>query len=295
MKRFLTFLLVWTVLPAAASDASLDPSRVRWTRLEFVAKKFFLSARTEVSLDLVPAAEAAARWVPSEEEEGLRPASAELVRITIGSFLLGKEDWETLWNDPGDLTAFGRFKERRGKKAYQKDARFGPGGVFVLRKAPVDDSEREKPSTGWTKVEKFFYPRPEGSVCRVVTESSALFYLVSAADLAAGESWEVCIFSGKKGTFPVRIEAGELKRLEVAYLERRPGQEAVERKGMVDVRRITVRPVGGGGEDELELLGLEGEVTLFLEEGSRIPVRLEGRLSSVGHVAVRLTAVELRP
>jgi len=296
MRHFLALALACTVpVLAVAADASLDPSRVQWTRLEFVAKKFFISARTEVSMDLVPASEAASHWVRSEEEEGLRPASEELVRITIGSFVLGKEDWDTLWHDPRDLTAFGRFKERRGKKAYQKRARFGRGGVFVLRQAPIDGTEREKPSDGWTKVEKFFYPRPVGSACRVVTESSALFYLVSAVELDAGESREVCIFSGKKGTFPVRMEAGKLERLEVAYLERRPGQQAAERKGVVDVRRITVRPVGGEDGEELELLGLEGEITLFLEETSRIPVRLEGSLSGVGHVAVRLTAVDLRP
>lgn len=297
MRHFPAMVLVWTVLPtvAAAGDAPLDPSRVQWERLEFVAKKFFLSARSEVSMDLVPASEAAAQWVRSEEEEGLRPASPELVRITVGSFVLGKEDWETLWSDPRDLTAFGRFKERRGKRGYQKRARFGRGGVFVLRQAPIDDSERGRPSDRWTKVEKFFYPRPVGSTCRVVTESSALFYLVSAAELGAGESREVCIFSGKQGTFPVRITAGELEKMDVAYLERRPGKEAVERKGEVAVRRITVRPVGEGNEEELELLGLEGEVTLFLEEGSRVPVRLEGRLSGVGRVAVRLSAVDFRP
>ena len=295
MRHFLAAALVLTLPFAVAAgdgDSPLDPSRVQWTRLEFVAKKLFLTARTEVALERLPAAEAEAAWIESEEGEGLRPASAEVVKVTIGSRVLGREDRITLWHDPRDLTAFERFKERYGKKAYRKNSRFVSGGVFVFRQAPIDGSEREKPFAEWTKVEKSFLEHPAGLGCGVVTEASALFYLVSAAELGAGESRRVCVLS-KKRVFPVKVEAGELERLEVSYEVRRPGEEAKRRTGTIDVRRITMRPVAEEDQEELKLLGLEGEVTLFLEEGSGVPVRLEGRLSGAGHVTVRLTAVEL--
>lgn len=274
--------------PPAVGEGPFDVGNLRWKRLELRARKFFLSARSVVRLETVPAAEAAAEWIQSPRGRAVLPAGPNVLAVTIESSGVGGEATESVWFNPSYADALQRLKMRHGgSKAYRKAIRFTDQGAFQLRTAPRNGAEADRPFTKWKKIEKSFFPRPEGAGCPTVSEPSVLFYMLSAR--TADESQSVCVLSGEQ-MVPLSIETVGTERVAVDYEEARAG--ALERRtGEVEALRVAIRPLAGG--DDFELLGLDGDVEIWIEKASRVPVEVRGRISGVGGVKIKLTAVEL--
>jgi hypothetical protein len=72
----------------------------------------------------------------------------------------------------------------------------------------------------------------------------------------------------------------------------------VQRSGKVQALRLSLKglPVPGGktGDDDLELLGLRGQLELLLDPETRAPLQLSGTVKVVGSVTLRLAAVRPR-
>ena len=120
-----------------------------------------------------------------------------------------------------------------------------------------------------------------------------LFYLASAGDLAAGRPVEVCVFT-RKALSRVELRVEATAELAVDYSERSP-RGARRRRGDIEALKLSIkaRPVAADSGEEFELLGLKGDVELYLDPATRIPVQVSGRLPGLGRVHVKLTEVEL--
>jgi hypothetical protein len=291
--RLATVVLpAWLLALAASAGAgdAYDPRRVVWTRLELEAHKLFLSARSQVRLRSVPAVEAAGEWIESPHGAGILPHGPRVFEVRIDTAMMGRESTDSVWFDPRHVDAFQRIKVRLGKKGYRKVIRYSDEGTFVRRTAPTDHREARRPFADWSKLETFFYPHPEGDGCRHVTEPSVLFYLLAAdPDLAAAgrEKRRVCVYSGDT-VIPLAIAVEGTEKLAVDYVD--PAVEAVPGGREVDVWRVALRPFSADGD--FELLGLDGDVEVLIEQISRLPVEVRGRISGLGRVAVKLKAVE---
>ena len=278
--------------PRRLEVGDLDPARVPWTRLRFEARKLFLKATTEVRFATAPRRDLEGQLIDSPRSAASEPRGARIARLELDSSLAGRRSEVDVWFDPGEVFALQRRKLRHGKKAYQKTYRFTDDGVFSRRRSPRSSAEGERPPGGWSRVEETFYAHPgKRRDCPAIIEPAMLFYLVAVADLAPREPLSICAFSNKvlsrlelrpTGSVPLRVDYAEIS-----------AGGRTRRKGEIEAQRIAVsaRPLDHAEED-FELLGLEGDVELFVHRG--VPVEVGGRIPGFGRVKVRLAEAELR-
>jgi hypothetical protein len=274
-------------------QGGLDPSRVGWRRLEFSASKFGLTTTSWVTFELVPAAEAAEQLIAAAEGgRALAPAGDSTGLLGIGSQLFSRRTDGRLLFDPADGTALQRVQHESGKRDRYKVYRFTEEGVYTVWRYP-EDGEAELLPQRWSDrrdaVDAYPQPLPD-----LVTEPSSLFYLVSAGDLErVGDRLEVLAFS-KHQVYRVSATVEAVERIEVDYVEEGPGgQRRV--KGTTDALRIALAANSRTGDGEpLNLIGLEGDVNLYLERRHRAPVLVTGKVKVVGRVNVRLQRLVVR-
>lgn len=279
------------MIPTAdAHELSLQP--VPWTRLEYAAHKLFLKGRSEIRLESVPSSRLAGELIESPEGSALGPRGSRAGRLELRSAFAGRESRSRVWFDPDTVNAFQRLKERPGKDPYRKTYRYAREGVYEHRCAPGDASEKGRPWEQWSQIEETFHAHPSGHRrCSTVIEPALLFYLVSAVDLSA--AFEVCAFTDR-ALHRVQIRPAGSESLAIDYVERSPSGEN-RRQRQIEARRFAVsaQPLAGGASD-FELLGLQGDVEIYLDPDTRVPVRIAGRVPKLGRLEVELTAVDLR-
>jgi hypothetical protein len=87
-----------------------------------------------------------------------------------------------------------------------------------------------------------------------------------------------------------------LERLQVSYVAK---LEDVENRvnNEIDAVRILVTAragdVAGGPLEPFEVLKLRGDIEIFLDETSRLPVRIRGNVPDLGDIDLRLTEATL--
>lgn len=268
--------------PTVATTPDPKPA---WSALRFTARKLFFESTTEIRLErVVPETLGGVLVEPAEGEAGLRPTGSPVALMTVDSRFASRHDESSLWFELETGRALQRFKIRHGKKAYRKKYRFAAGGVHVRRIAPLE-GEVSQPHERWSKIEDRFYRHGEEG-CAVVLEPTVLLYLLAEAPPAPGEPLELCTFSGKM-LQRVVVENKGSQTVEVDYGTYLPGNDQPARhRGRQDLLRLELRPAGEG--DELELLGLEGAIEVYVDPRQRLPVRVEGRLDFFGRVSVVL-------
>lgn len=280
-------LTIAMVLPGApptlAHGNEGDTPTLPWTHLRFSAKKLFWTAETRIDLEPADPSSLATTLIAAPGSDAL-PAPPPVLQLSVASAFAGRRDHATLWFDPETGRAFQRRKVREGKKAYTKTYRFTREGVFSHRRSPTDD-ERDRPSSDWSNLDTRTFPhRPDR--CAVVTEPTALLHRVSLADLELGDRVDLCAFSNKQ-TQRLVLRVEEALQLEVDHQLSSPGTTPRQRRETIEVLRLRIGPADEAAEG-FELLGLEGEVDLYVDRRYRLPVRLEGRLGSLGRLRVDL-------
>ena len=290
-------ILALTCAFAITSDAggeapSFDAQRVRWQHLEYRATKLLISATTTIDLRAVSGDEARAGLLAAERPGATAQEPGErTLEIRLESSVLGRKSIEKLWFDPHAATTLQRYKLRHGSKAYDKTQRFTDLGVLSRRRSPADDSEaRALPGAGWSKVRETWYAAPpEARGCALLADPTLLFYLFSAHDWSAGRALRLCVFSNKSFS-RLQVRPAGQQNLAVDYLD-----TGTRKQGDLEALRVELRSQSLGTDGRaFELMGLEGDVDLFLDPATGIPVEIRGRMSKLGSVEVRLAVVRRR-
>ena len=271
-------------LPVAAAG-----SEPPWQRLEFRAKKLFLSADAAVEFD-------ASAALPADDGCAGRPAlPASAARIRIESSMLGRRSQSSLWFDPESLKAHIRVQEERGSRNRYKRYTFCHGSVEAERATP-NAGEAELPVGEWTHRYPLVHDVPAG-LTAPLSEPSVLLHLVGRLAALEGEpgavaSRTVPVFSNRR-VLAVRIDRDPKPVPAVPGFEVTGGPAPEE----LTLVRFTLTPVAVGAEgkaEDFELLGLEGAIEILAARELQLPVSISGRLPPAGRVTVRLRHVELR-
>lgn len=275
-------LLVVLAWPAAAADPP-------WQRLEFQAKKLFLSADAAVEFD------SATQLPPDERCEGKPHMPGSAARIRIESTMFGRRSESSLWFDPDSLAAHLRVQEERGSRNRYKRYTFCHGSVEAERATP-NPGEAGLPVAEWTHRYPLHHPVPPG-LKAPLSEPSALLHLVGRlAALPTGTgvemSWTVPMFSNRR-VLAVRIERDPETLTAPSSFSVAGGQAPAQ---LTLVRFAMTPEVYGpeGSAQDFELLGLEGAIEIVAAKELQVPVSISGRLPPAGRVTVRLRHVELR-
>ena len=294
--RHLTFAPLLLLAADVSAQQPYDPEGVAWSRLEFEATKFFITATSSVNLDSRPSAEAASElFAPAQGEPVLAPRGPATSRIDIRTRVLGRDSKVRFWFEPGDARALERSElSRSSKRRRLKIYRYARPGVHAHTVRP-DEDEEAKPHDDWTRVADRYIPFPEDLNGAVVTEPAALLYAVPAGALnKPGDELVVHVFSRRRVT-PVDVRVEERKRLQVSYVETSStGDRTVEEE--VETLRVTLRPrldEDAGSDAGIRLLGLEGDIDLYLEPRTRTPLLVTGKIKVAGTVRLWLRRVVL--
>lgn len=275
-------ILVALAWPAAAAEPP-------WQRLEFEARKLFLSASAAVEFE--PAAE-----LPVDERcEGKPAMPGSAARIRIESTMFGRRSESSLWFDPGSLKAHLRVQEERGSRNRYKRYTFCDGSVEAERATP-NPGEAGLPVAEWTHRYPLHHPVSQGLEAPL-SEPSALLHLVGRlASLPSGAGaetrWTVPMFSNQR-VLAVRIERDPETVTAPPSFPVAGGQAPAQ----LTLVRFSMTPVAYGPEgsaQDFELLGLEGAIEIVAAKELQAPVSISGRLPPAGRVTVRLRHVKLR-
>lgn len=283
-----------------ADTAVYDIDRVVWSRLEYRATKLLITASSQVEISVERADAARARWSTPSRGTPLLPAGDEVVRITLGSQLLGKRSDLDLWLDPSTGDAFQRSQLERGRKLRHnrhRSIRFTDIGVLSSTHRATEETV-DRSYEQWNVTESFeTYPLelPRGAG---VSEPSGLFYLLTVAELEKpGDQTSIHVFS-KGQVMRVTLAAEEWTELEVDYLRVESsvpeGKRLEERRRVLRIRLHGQPLVDHDSGVDFEFLGLEGDVEVFLEPEGRFPVQISGDIKRAGRGHIRLQRVVMR-
>lgn len=284
---------------AAGSDAvaaAYDPSRIGWQRLELEATKLFVTARSEVDLTRPPPATVASELIRPTGEAALDPRADGSYLIAIRTTVLGRESKVRFFFEPGDARALQRSELSLSRNRHRhRTYRYATSGVHSRTRRPAE-GEESCPFSEWSRITESFIDYPTDLEPGVpVTEAAALLYAVPAADLTdAGDRTLLQVYSRRRVNL-VDVEVAGLERIEVDYLEQTAaGERTVAEE--VNALKVTLRPrpPAAGEERSFQLLGLEGDVDLYLDRASRTPLQVTGKIKIAGTVRLRLRRVVLR-
>ncbi len=293
------FLVPLALLCGFASTAraqtevtTFTPSRIQWKELVYKASKMGVKVESEVEIQLVPAAEAAADLIDAEGGDPVVPEGDQVARIVIGNRVKGTESVSTLLLDPATGAAYQRsqvFEGKKGKDTFFRTYRYLADGVFVERRFPKGNASA--PPAEWPVNNTRTIPFADGTSGTGVTEAMALFYILSAADFGAvGDRLRFINFD-RDGMSEVVMTVEEMVPWNVDYVEvSSAGERRVKERHQVARLTISGKSVGGGA-GAFEFLGLRGEIEIFADPQLRIPVAVRGKVPVAGKTTVQVDRV----
>lgn len=288
-------------LPADAEDSSEVPiGTSSWHSLEFRATKFLLTARTRITVD---------RAVPVEDLEIVRElpegdavpiVGKSVTQVSVRSRLpFGRRETVDVYLDGETGSVLQLEKLVTGKKPYWKRRRFTNQGFFRWRSAPGEGQARSSEPGVWTNREQEcmkFEGWPDDVAPRAETYSLLLRILDRLCSSEQERDREIVVAS-KTGAFGVTLESIGSRKRRVSF-EERAGERRRTVAGEIEVDAIGLRveSLGDGGQNEsFEVLGLRGDIVIYVARDSGWPVEIEGDSKGVGRVRLRLRTVVTLP
>ena len=279
---------------ANCEPVALDETNLHWSKLEFKAYLILVPLTADVEFTKVNSSDAVSGFYNPADKPLIAPAGDELLLLTMNSDNFGRKSNVRFWFEP-NLTGLETEQIDTGRKNYVRAYRFGQNGVYRRDIFPTKQEE-DLPRNKWTKLEHHEYPHPPDFQSKQLTDSAALFYIVSAANLnKSGDTFTFYTF-GKKHLSKIELKVEGTSDIDVDYYEH--GTESKRRvEDTVNALRIsiTATPVGADiKENEFEFLGLKEDIKIYLDPRYRIPLQISSRIKIIGSVNIRLNHAYLK-
>jgi hypothetical protein len=271
-----------------------DEAEVLWSKLSYRITKLMLSVQVDVEAVISTALQPAEGWINSPEGVPVLPRARGALAVRIDTRGVGRSSVLDLWADPYDWAALQRSSVEEGRKLKDfryRGYRFVDKGVFCRTRYPRA-GQPGRPSSEWSEVDEEFLRFPEGVPGRFV-DASTLFWIVSTLNPTDPEAHAEIDVWLRRGLFRLEIRARELTQISANYESIDAVGEQVVR-GVVPVRRFTIsgEPLHvNSGLKNFRFAGLSGEIEVFLDVRSRVPVQISGDLRPLGRGHLKLKQV----
>jgi len=277
---------------ATASESAFDPDRIGWSEVQFKASKLFISVDASVALSDRSAVDITHRLMDPGEGVAVAPDDSVQELIYTTDFF-GRHSTTDLLINSGTGATLQRTSHDSGNRFRHRIYRFTDIGAFQRTRWPVGKDEENLPAERWeewSETGEGIRKYPAAAIGRVVTDSSGLLYIVGAAALyEPGDKIEILAYA-RSHVHRVEVEVTQPETIKVDYRER-DGNNSVDREGKQQVMTLLIRGEGlddGDDEDEFELLGLRGDITMHMDPKTRAPLQLTGRVKIAGQVTLRI-------
>ncbi len=294
----LLFLFTGQAMTASAKAPPVfDANRLNWSQLKYKASKLGVSVFSDIELTPVPASEVTHKLIQPDGGTGFPPEGSASFYLTLRTKAFGRDMRTMLWFNPENARALQRARHEVGSKRNEYKAyRFTKEGTMTVRKKPLNE-EKTLPHEEWSNVFREFTPSiPENETGLVVTDPSALFYIVSVAQLSEpGEQVSIPVFiRGRLALVELTVEKSDKRK--VNFVVESPDKRN-KVNGPVDVLEISVRsyPLAGNYDDgKIQLAGLEEDITFLVDKKTRLPLELSGKTKFLGTVRFELQRASLK-
>jgi len=284
--------------PAATARPSCA-APVAWSELRFEAHKLLLTATAVVQSETLPAHAVAGDLRTPPQGEGRAPAGPCVTVLRLSSDVpIGRDETATAWLDADDGGVLQVDKVATGRGAFRKVFRYSDAGFFMWRSAPADDAEERGDPQRWSKrkTEAVTATRPAGDLA--LTDSYALLYLVSRVPRErVGVISSALMFADDRlSEVTFRVEGLSLREVDLR-LDWPGGERRIDEKRLLRRISVAAAPLGAGRREkdvDLGFLGMKGELVVWVDMETGLPVELDGRADTVGRLRVTLERATLR-
>ncbi len=243
--------------------------------MSFERHSIWVTARSKLSIAARNDDQLGAVWVLQVEES-----------------IAGNRAQETQLMTPGSGCLLQRSRLTSGKNTRLKEYRYAAEKLVRIRREP--DSARDLPSAQWPVSSRRDISYPALEEGAVLTSMPALLLAAGSVVEAPGHAATVYVH-GDFNFYRVRLSVVGEEQVEVDYslgggLQRMQGERTAIVVG------LQVDPVGTPrGDPEFSLLGLGGQVSILLDEQSRLPLQVRGRAPRIGETYINLVAADIGP
>jgi hypothetical protein len=301
-------LIMFTAASSQAGTTSeeavtkLDLQRVPWTQLRYRTKNWAATLTAVMTLEALPSDKARAELVASDRGVPHRAAGPQTLRMTLNMeidrvFKDPVKITNTVWFDPQDAAALGRYRLRRGEDDFEKIYRFTDQGVFRRNREPRSKEEARGEMEQWSFNVKTFYDHELAQLgCPVASERLLLIYIASAAaGLSNGQPLSMCVF-GKRQLHRVQLKAQGSRSVKVDFTERQQ-QAQTQRQGEMEALAIALEtePMASTLDEpeNFSFLGMHKNIVILLDTQSNLPLQISGTILKAGAGDLKLLEVEL--
>ena len=303
-ERWLIFspiLLISLFFPLTSSATeiapalSIDKTTVPWKHLSFKGKEVFAKLAAEVELTSPSKSELDTAFIPSSQgiPIAITKSGALIIdtKISVKSIFAKVKLQNIAWFDPVTLSTMQYVRQRIGLKDAKKIYRFTDKGVFRLTKQPIDKNQIIQLPEKWSAVNERFYPYDqEKKGCVNITVPMPVIYLISASKVSDSEKpVTVCVFN-KKETIYLDIQKESVETVQLNHIEIK-GDEVIQRNASIsaEVLSLKARSVSSGQTmNNFTLVGLQGNIKVYIDRESRVPVQLSGDYQGLGEIKLKL-------
>jgi len=306
-ERWLIFspiLLISLFFPLTSSATeivpalSIDKTTVPWKHLSFKGKEVFAKLAAEVKLTSPSKSELDTAFIlpPQGIPIAITKSGALIIdtKISVKSIFAKVKLQNIAWFDPVTLSTMQYVRQRIGLKDAKKIYRFTDKGVFRLTKQPIDKNQIIQLPEKWSAVNERFYPYDqEKKGCVNITVPMPVIYLISALKVSDFEKpVTVCVFN-KKETIYLDIQKESVETVQLNHIEIK-GDEVIQRNASIsaEVLSLKARSISSGQTmNNFTLVGLQGNIKVYIDRESRVPVQLSGDYQGLGEIKLKLRQV----
>lgn len=276
LARYLTSLLLLSSIGLPASGLTSPPESLPgWREVSFERHSTWGSARSKISIMARNDYHLGPVWVLQVEESIAENRAQETQLMTHGSGRLLR-----------------RSRLSHGRDTRLKEYHHAMETLVRIRREP--DSSSVLPSAQWPVSSRQDIPYPALEQHATLTSMHALLLLAGSVLNATGQTATVYVH-GDVNFYRVRLSVVGEEALAVDF-SLGGGRPQVKGERTAIVVGLQVDPVGmPRGGPEFSLLGLDGQVSILLDEPSRLPLQVRGRAPLVGETSLNLVSADIGP
>lgn len=266
-------LLLTIALPVSGLADPVN-SLPGWSEVSFERHSFWVTARATVSIAADNDDQLGAVWVLQVEESIAENRAHETQLMTPGS---------------GHLLQRSRLTS--GKNTRLKQYRYAAEKLVRIRREP--NSSQDSPPARWPVSSRRDISYPAFEEGAVLTSMPALLLVAGSVVEKPGHAATVYVH-GDLNFYRVRLSVVGEEQVEVDY-SLAGGLQRMQGERTAIVVGLQVDPVGTPlGDPEFSLLGLDRQVSILLDEQSRLPLQVRGRAPRIGETYINLVAADIR-
>ena len=297
-SQILFFSLFFSLTSSAAEKVSvlnIDKTTVPWKHLSFKGKEIFAKLTAEVKLISPSKFELDEAFISSPQGApiAIKKSGALIIdtQIAIKSVFAKVKLQNIAWFDPVTLSTMQYVRKRTGLNEAKKTYRFTDKGVFRFTRRPIDKNEITKPPEEWSAIKERFYHYDLGKQdCVDIAAPIPIIYLISASKISDFEKTvTICVFNKKEAIY-VDIQKGPAESVQLNYIEIK-GDETIQRNIpiLAEVLSLKARSISSGQiMNNFTLVGLQGDIKIYIDPKSRVPIQLKGDYQGFGEIKLKL-------